>query len=71
MSKEATEFFRKERLAKRVKEQNKALNQELERVKGVALNVCEKWDNASFDYSPSFHIMDDEMIKLRKITNNQ
>ena len=38
MSKEATEFFRKERLAleqeaKRVKEQNKALNQELEKVK--------------------------------------
>ena len=44
MSEKATEFFRKERLAfeqeaKRVKEQNKALNQELERVK-VLLKKC-------------------------------
>lgn len=44
MSKEATEFFRKERLAleqeaKRAKEQNKALKQELERMERVISDV--------------------------------
>ncbi len=71
MSKEATEFFRKERLAleqeaKRAKEQNKALQQELERVKEVCHTQAEAVNDDTMEGVRALKAYSDYFL-----TNNQ